>query len=98
MGQFSKHCIQTRGRDEGPRPIPSGNMGMEGVGGRGWGFGGGGGVDGHTPSIAFRHLPPKPPRFSYATEGALFISAQLSTHAVSAPRKVRVLNMTVEAT
>ena len=29
-------------------------------------------------------------RFSYATEGALFISAQLSSDAVSALRKVRV--------
>ena len=33
----------------------------------------------HTPSIAFRHLPPNSARFSYATEGALFISAQLSS-------------------
>ena len=45
----------------------------------------------HTPSIAFRHLPPNSARFSYATEGALFISAQLSTDAVGALRKVRVL-------
>ena len=45
----------------------------------------------HTPSIAFRHLPLNSARFSYATEGALFISAQLSTDAVSALRKVRVL-------
>ena len=45
----------------------------------------------HTPSIAFRHLPPNSARFSYATEGALFISAQLSSDAVSALRKVRVL-------
>ena len=45
----------------------------------------------HTPSIAFRHLPPTSARFSYATEGALFISAQLSTDAVSALRKVWVL-------
>ena len=56
----------------------------------------------HTPSIAFRHLPVKqwdlhmhlPPnsaRFSYATEGVLFIPAQLSTDAASALRKVRVL-------
>ena len=44
-----------------------------------------------TPSIAFRHLPPNSARFGYATEGALFISAQLSTDAVSALRKVRVL-------
>ena len=26
----------------------------------------------HTPSIAFRHLPPNSARFGYATEGALF--------------------------
>ena len=45
----------------------------------------------HTPSIAFQHLPPNSARFSYATEGALFISAQLSSDAVSALRKVRVL-------
>ena len=42
-------------------------------------------------SIAFRHLPPNSARFSYATEGALFISAELSSDAVSALRKVRVL-------
>ena len=29
----------------------------------------------HTLSITFRHLPPNSARFSYATEGALFISA-----------------------
>ena len=34
---------------------------------------------GHSPSIAFRHLPPNSARFGYVTEGALFISAQLST-------------------
>ena len=45
----------------------------------------------HTPSIAFRHLPPNSARFSYATEGALFISVQLSSDAVSTLRKVRVL-------
>ena len=45
----------------------------------------------HTPNIAFRHLPPNSARFSYATEGALFISVQLSSDAVSALRKVRVL-------
>ena len=45
----------------------------------------------HTPSIAFRHPPPNSARFSYAIEGALFISAQLSSDAVSALRKVRVL-------
>ena len=42
----------------------------------------------HTPSIAFRHLPPNSARIGYATEGALFISAQLSADAVSALRKV----------
>ena len=45
----------------------------------------------HTPSAAFRHLPPNSARFGYATEGALFVSAQLSTDAVSALRKVWVL-------
>ena len=45
----------------------------------------------HTPSITFRHPPPNSARFSYATEGAFFISAQLSTDAVSALRKVWVL-------
>ena len=43
-----------------------------------------------TPSIAFRHLPPNSAGFRYATEVALFISAQLSTDAVSALRKVWV--------
>ena len=38
-----------------------------------------------------RHLPPNSARFSCATEGALSVSAQLSTDAVSALRKVRVL-------
>ena len=41
----------------------------------------------HTPSTAFQHLPPNSARLSYATEEALFIS----TDAVSALRKVRVL-------
>ena len=31
---------------------------------------------GHTPSIAFRHLPPNSARFGYATEEPLFVSAQ----------------------
>ena len=44
----------------------------------------------HTPNTVFRHLPPDSARFSYATEGALFISAQLSSDAVSALRKVPV--------
>ena len=42
-------------------------------------------------SLQFRHLPPNSARFSYATEGALFISAQLSSDAVSVLRKVWVL-------
>ena len=29
----------------------------------------------HTPSIAFRHLPPNSARFGYATEGALYLRA-----------------------
>ena len=45
----------------------------------------------NTPSTAFRHLPPNSARFSYVTEGALFISTQLSSDAVSALRKFRVL-------
>ena len=45
----------------------------------------------HTPSIAFRHLPPNSARFGNATEGALFISTQLSTDAVSTLQKVPVL-------
>ena len=46
----------------------------------------------HTPSISFRHhLPPNSATFSYTTEGAFFISAQLSTDAVSALRKVWLL-------
>ena len=49
------------------------------------------GVIRHTPSTAFRHLPPNSARSSYATEGALFISAQLSSDAVSALRKIWVL-------
>ena len=44
----------------------------------------------HTPSTAFRHLPPNSAWFSYATEGALFISAQKSSDAVSALRKILV--------
>ena len=48
-------------------------------------------IKAHTPSTAFRHLPPNSARFCHATEGALFTSAQLSSDAVSALRKVRVL-------
>ena len=45
----------------------------------------------HTPSTVFWHLPPSSAGFGYATEGELFISAQPSTDAVSALRKVWVL-------
>ena len=45
----------------------------------------------HTQTIAFRHHPPNSARFGYATEGALFISTQLSTDADSTLLKVRVL-------
>ena len=45
----------------------------------------------HTPSIAFTYLLPN------STEGALFISAKLSTDAVSAVRKVWILTR-LEAT
>ena len=66
-----------------------------GVGSGGWirkgGRRGGGGDRSHTPSIAFRHLPPNSARTGYASEGTLFISAQLYSDAVSALRKVRVL-------
>ena len=50
----------------------------------------------HSPSTAFRHLPPNYDRFSYATEGTLFISVQLSTDVVCALQKVWA--QTVEAT
>ena len=51
----------------------------------------GSGTNMNVEATAFRHLPPNSARFSYATEGPLFISTQLSTDAVSALRKVRVL-------
>ena len=40
----------------------------------------------HTPSIAFQHFPPNSARFSYATEGALFISAQLASDSQCPPK------------
>ena len=53
----------------------------------------------HTSSIAFRHLPPNSARFSYATEGALFFSAQLSMQRRGQrPPKGSGTNTTVEAT
>ena len=45
----------------------------------------------HTRSIAFRHPPPISARFTYTTEGVLFISTQLSSNVVSALWKVPVL-------
>ena len=45
----------------------------------------------HTPSITFRHLPPNSAGIGYATEGAPFISGQLSTNVVSALWKIWVL-------
>ena len=51
----------------------------------------------HTPSIAFRHLPPNSARTSYATEGTLFISAQLYPPTLSAPSE-RFGYKTVQAT
>ena len=48
-------------------------------------------VQAHTPSIVFWRLPPNSARFGDATEGALFISTQLSTNAISTLQKVWVL-------
>ena len=45
----------------------------------------------HTLNFAFRHLPPNSARIGYATEGTLFIYAQLSTDAVSTLWKLWVL-------
>ena len=43
---------------------------------------------GIEPGTSAVHLPANSARIGYATEGALFISAQLSTDAVGALRKV----------
>ena len=45
----------------------------------------------HTLSTAFWHLPPDSARMGYATEGALFITVQLSAGAVIALRKLWAL-------
>ena len=45
----------------------------------------------NTPSLTFQHHPPNSARIGYATEGALFISAHLSTDAVSSLQKAWVL-------
>ena len=56
---------------------------------RGGGGGGGGGDEGtHTPNIAFRHLPPDSARFSSATEGVLFISAEVSRFGLALSRYI----------
>ena len=52
----------------------------------------------HTPSTAFRHLPPNSARFSYATEGALFISRAAVQRCGQRPPNSPGTNMTVEAT
>ena len=46
-------------------------------------------TDTQSEYFAFQHLPPKRslPKIGYATEGALFLTALLSTDAVSALRK-----------
>ena len=46
---------------------------------------------GNTLSITFKHPPPNSARTGYTTEGALFISVQLSADVVSALRKAWVL-------
>ena len=46
---------------------------------------------GHTPSIAFRHLPPVSARIGYVTEGVRFISILLFTDMVRALEKIWVL-------
>ena len=45
----------------------------------------------HTPSIVFWDHLPNSARIGYATEGALFVSMQLSANTVSALSKVWVL-------
>ena len=49
----------------------------------------------HTPSIAFLHPPPNSARFSYATEGALYLRAAVQRRGQRPPKGT---NMTVEAT
>ena len=48
----------------------------------------------HTPSIAFRHLPPNSARFGYATEGALFIFRAAVQRRGQRPAKGSGTNMT----
>ena len=63
-------------------------------------LGGGGGVGGgtaHTPSIAFRHLPPNSVITGYTTEGELFTLAHLHRRCQGPPQGLDS-NKTVEAT
>ena len=50
----------------------------------------------HTPSIAFRHPPPNSARFSYATEGALYLRAAVQRRG-QRPPKGSGTDKTVEA-
>ena len=51
----------------------------------------------HTPSIAFRHLPPNSDGFSYATEkGTLYLRAAVQRRDQRPPKGLST-NMTVEA-
>ena len=52
----------------------------------------------HTPSIAFRHLPPNSAKFSYATEGALFYLRAAVHRRGQRPPKSSGTDKTVEAT
>ena len=52
----------------------------------------------HTPSIAFRHLPPNLAGFSYATEGTLYLRAAVQRRGQSPPKGSDTNNMTVDAT
>ena len=54
-------------------------------------------TSGHTPSIAFRHLPTNSAIFSYATEGALYLRAAVHRRGQRPPEGLGI-NMTVEAT
>ena len=52
----------------------------------------------HTPSIAFRHLPPDSARFSYATEwGTLYLRAAIHRRGQRPPKGLGT-DKTVEAT
>ena len=51
----------------------------------------------HTLSTVFRHLPPNSARFSYATEGTLYLRAAVHQRG-QRPPKGSGTNMTVEAT